>query len=87
MDYTIHSLYDNTDLSKDPSSAVGDFLYDEAEAEAMRSIISSLDVVFDKYGLELKDAQYLQKPEWREVVEAAIKALPMFVENGIGSFK
>lgn len=87
LDYTIHFLYDDTDISKSPSSAIGDFLYDEAEAKAMRAIISSLDVVFDKYGLELKDAGYLQKPEWKEVVGAALEALPMFVENGIGSFK
>ncbi|WP_018236021.1 hypothetical protein [Ensifer sp. BR816] len=85
LDYTIHFLYDDTELASDPESTIGVFLYDHREAEGIRSIIAAIDRVFEKYGLELSDAEYLSKLEWMQVVAAASKALPVFVANGVGS--
>jgi hypothetical protein len=87
LDYTIHFLYDDTDLASDPSSTVGYYLYDDNEVQAIRSIVSAIEVVFEKYGLELTDAEYIEKPEWMQVVKAASKALPIFEANGVGSFE
>ncbi|MDI6836300.1 MAG: hypothetical protein QMD99_11385 [Rhizobiaceae bacterium] len=87
LDYTIHFFYDDTSLAADPSSLIGDILCDDREVLEMRSIVSAIDLVFEKYGLELKDAEYLAKPEWIRVVEAASNALPIFEANGVGSFE
>ncbi len=87
LDYTVHFLYDDTDLANDPSSTVGYYLYDDDEVQAIRSIVSAIEVVFERYGLELTDAEYIEKPEWMQVVEAASKALPIFEANGVGSLE
>ncbi len=86
LDFTVHFFYDDTKLASDPESVIGSCLYDCEEAELVRSIVSALDIVFDKYELELKDKEYLEKPEWQAVVQAAIKALPVLEANGIGSW-
>ncbi|MCA1368873.1 hypothetical protein I6F15_15905 [Bradyrhizobium sp. BRP14] len=86
LDYTVHFLYDDTRLASDPESTIGAFLYDQNEVQGIRSIIAAIDQVFETYGLELSDAEYLEKPEWMQVVDAAAKALPLFESNGVGSF-
>lgn len=85
LDYTIHFLYDDTDLSRDAKSYVGDILYDMDEVVAVEQIIASLDAIFDQYGLAETDRGYINKPEWTSVVKMAARALPIFRANGRGS--
>ncbi|PHM51184.1 SCO4402 family protein [Xenorhabdus sp. KK7.4] len=74
LDYTIHFLYDDTDLAKSPESMIGWILTGKAEADAIASLVSALDAVFDKYGTELTDKEYLIKAEWIKVINTAQKA-------------
>lgn len=74
LNYAIHFLYDDTDLAKDPSSLIGWILTGENEANAITSLIRALDTVFDKYGTDLSDEEYLDKTEWGTVLNMAKNA-------------
>ncbi|MBK5073798.1 hypothetical protein I2492_13365 [Budviciaceae bacterium CWB-B4] len=74
LDYTVHFLYDDTDLADDPESMIGWILVGKSESDAVAKVISSLDIIFDKYGTELSDKEYLAKEEWRDVIKAAKEA-------------
>lgn len=74
LDYTIHFLYDDTDLATNPYAWIGLVLLNEEEAEGIRKVISVLDEIFLKYGLNLSDKEYIQLKEWDNVIESA-KAL------------
>lgn len=71
LDYAVHFLYDDTQLASDAHSTVGWILNDAAEAECITALVNSLDVVFERYGTKLSDAEYIEVPEWHSVVQAA----------------
>lgn len=71
LDYTIHFLYDDTSLASDPASDIGYILTDLKEVDAVRNVTNAIDVVFDKYGMELSDAEYIATPEWDDVIAQA----------------
>jgi hypothetical protein len=71
FDLSVHFLYDDTELSEAPERTVGIILKDENEVVAIRRLVRAIDVVFERYGLNLSDAQYLQKPEWKAVIDSA----------------
>ena len=75
----IHILYDDTRLLELlDEEKIGDILRDEDEREALRPLREALDTLFDRYGTELTDEQYMTTPEWPAVVSAAQAALPVF---------
>lgn len=78
FNYTVHFLYDDTDLATDPRSWIGVVLRGENEVIAISDVVKSIDKVFDKYGTRLTDAEYLAKPEWANVIESSKKALIAF---------
>ncbi|QZI69187.1 hypothetical protein K5F93_22835 [Pseudomonas protegens] len=78
LNYTIHFLYDDTDLATDPRSWVGIILRGENEVRAISDVVKSIDKVFDKYGTCLADEEYLTKPEWANVIESSKNALIEF---------
>lgn len=78
LNYTIHFLYDDTDLATDPRSWIGVVLRGEEEVMAIFDVVKSIDGVFDKYGTLLTDAEYIVKPEWVGVIESSKKALIVF---------
>jgi hypothetical protein len=80
FDYTIHFLYDDTELASNPRNAIGTILVDEVEVRKVADLIKALDFVFDKYGMRLADAQYITLPEWSGVVAAARAALKIIRE-------
>lgn len=45
------------------------------EADCIKNLVSAIDVVFDTYGVELSDQEYLDKKEWEDVVKSARAAL------------
>jgi hypothetical protein len=71
LDLTIHFLYDDTTLSRAPRSNIGDLLRNETEAAVIEDLIQNIDLVFDKYGLQLSDKEYIEKEEWKDVVKSA----------------
>lgn len=81
FDYAIHFLYDDTSLASDPFSMIGEVLRNSMEAEKISTLIKAIDLVFDKYGTKLSDAEYLRKPEWEAVVLAAQDASNAFLER------
>lgn len=71
LDYAIHFLYDDTDLANDTESMVGWILTGKDEVNAITNLVNILDALFDKYGTELTDKEYLIKDEWGGVIKAA----------------
>ncbi|WP_062269771.1 SCO4402 family protein [Endozoicomonas arenosclerae] len=74
LDNSIHFLFDDTQLATDPNSCIGWFLKNEIEAELVGILCLELDTIFKKYGTELTDEEYINLPEWKNVLDAADKA-------------
>ena len=70
----IHFLYDDTKLSTAPFDCINTILRNQFEAEHIASLTLILDRIFEVYGLKLTDAEYMSKPEWKQVVELAAAA-------------
>ena len=81
FDFSVHFLYDDTSLADDAEGCIGSFLKDKDEAKAIKKVVDSLDIIFDKYGLDLSDEKYILKPEWNEVLESAKDALKVLQKN------
>jgi hypothetical protein len=71
----VHFLFDDTELSSEPLAAVGDILRDATEADQIVAVVAALEVIFDKYGTRLSDAEYVALPEWQQVLKTAASAL------------
>lgn len=80
FDYAVHFIYDDTCLGEDASQAIGLYVRDEREADAIRILVDALDKLFLARGTGLTDAQYLACTEWPHVVDAA-KALRETLEQ------
>ncbi|SQI44175.1 Uncharacterised protein [Leminorella richardii] len=74
LDYAIHFLYDDTDLANEPASLIGWILTGKDESDVIASVVKALDIIFDKYGTELSDQEYLAKNEWENVLVMARNA-------------
>lgn len=81
LNYTVHFLYDDTGLAENASDWIGLVLKDEKEARSVANVVSALDVIFDKYGTELSDKEYLEKKEWSWVVDASKSALSILLSK------
>ncbi|MGW4114001.1 SCO4402 family protein [Actinosynnema sp. NPDC004786] len=71
----IHVLYDDTTVFENLSEAVGPYLRNQAEIRALAPLKDALDSLFDVYGTELTDEEYIDKPEWPTVIATARAAL------------
>lgn len=71
FDLVVHFFFDDTCLGDDPQRAIGVFLETDAEAQLVGAVAKAIDVLFDRYGLELTDGEYISRPEWKAVVESA----------------
>lgn len=81
FDLPVHFLFDDTDLATDAQSCIGYFVRDEDEAQAITALCKTLDDIFDKYGTELTDAEYIVLPEWDNVISQAKFALDTVNNN------
>lgn len=81
LDYAVHFLFDDTSLAEDPSSMIGWILIDSKESDAILNVTRALDNIFDKYGLNLTDKEYIAKEEWKRVIDAANKARKIMLSN------
>lgn len=75
FDYAIHFLYDDTELASNTDSTIGVILNNNAEASRIKNLVASIDFIFEKYGINLSDKDYVELPEWKNVIDAAGKAL------------
>ena len=71
FDYAVHFFFDDSWLVSDPSSTVGWILHDQAEVVKISKLIESLELIFQKYGTKLSDAEYIRLSEWGAVLAAA----------------
>ena len=75
LNYAIHFLYDDTNLARDPKSTLVWFLKNDDEVDLISDFVKKIDFFLGKYGLELTDKEYIEKPEWDDIVQAAKRAL------------
>ena len=67
LDYAVHFLFDDTVLADAPERAVGAFLYNSTESDALRRVVGALERVLKKYGTTMPNADYVRTPEWGDV--------------------
>ena len=77
----VHNIYDDTGVGVDLEGSIGTVLYDQEEADSLRQVTSRIDLMFNKYGGQLSDKDFIAKPEWPEIVDAAANCLALFEEN------
>ncbi len=75
LDYAVHFLFDDTCLSESPEDLIGILLKNEDEAHAIKTVCSAIDDLFLKYGCDKSDKEYINYPEWNNVVISACKAI------------
>jgi hypothetical protein len=76
FDLAIHILFDDIPgLDSDPRSQIGMNLANEAEAEAVSTLIQKFNAVLDSDYPDDVDIDYVKTPRWLNVVEAARVAL------------
>jgi len=81
FDLVAHFFYDDTTIHEDADEYIGLIFVSKNEADLVKNIVDRIDIIFEKYGLELSDKEYIDKPEWNSVIDAAQKALA-FINNG-----
>jgi hypothetical protein len=76
----VHFFFDDTGLADEPESAIGHLLVDENELQAVKRLVSKLDIVIDNYAVEepSEAKSILKSREWKQVVQAAKDSLPIF---------
>lgn len=75
LDYSVDFLFDDTTLYANPERYIGAILRNREEADVVRLLCQKIDEIYQKYGGELTDAEYIALPEWNNVLEAAQSAL------------
>lgn len=77
LDYTIHFLFDDTQLASDPFSTIGVILRSSEEAKKISKLVNLINIIFQKYGTKLSDAEYIELVEWGDVVITAKEAVKL----------
>lgn len=72
LDYAVHFLFDDTPLARSPESCIGVYVKDAREAELIFAVTQAMANILSKYGTSLSDRQYIDTPEWNEVVKGAM---------------
>ena len=75
LDYAVHFLFDDTNLSSDPESHIGDILKCSEEVQVIKNVCTQLSNIFEKYGYDRTDEEYICLDDWDLVVGASHKAL------------
>ena len=82
FDFIIDFFFDDTNLAESPELYVGVSLVNQDEAVAVRRMADTLDKLLTACeGLGLTDAEYLKRPEWPAVHEAAKDLHALIVAN------
>ena len=62
---------------------IGFCLKNKLEAKAVNLVCRELSNIFDKYGYNKNDTEYIDYPEWQVVIESAKSALSALGNNGV----
>ena len=81
LEQTLDIIYSDTDLDENPDAYIDDILKNNAEARAVEKLVSKLTVIAKKYGQGLSDLEYIEKPEWQDVLASAKEAYEMIREQ------
>ena len=68
---TVGFFFDGCTLGEDVEGCIGEILEDASEAQAVREVMDGLHLLLKKYGKRLKDNEYMAKPEFAAIVQAA----------------
>jgi len=74
FDQRIHFLYDDNLYADDINAEIGDTIKNENEAKVVSDVIYEIDTIFKIYGKNLTDKEYINLPEWKNVLSSARKA-------------
>jgi putative heme iron utilization protein len=85
FDRVVHVLFDDTALADAPEKTIGYILEDETEMHAVTVVIKLIDAMLKTHGTDLTDEQYLQTPEWAQVVAVAQTALSVLNKKPVAS--
>ncbi|MFC3454244.1 hypothetical protein ACFOSH_32825 [Amycolatopsis speibonae] len=72
---------DDLQMREFPHGAVGDVLRNTREADAFGPLNEALQNLFDKFGTELSDREYLNLAEWIPVVTEAKELLAVLLDK------
>lgn len=72
------NLLDDLGLFDDPATAIGVFLWDQQEAEAVGAVTAALKAVLLECGKDAEDWALMESDTWPQVVEAAKVALSVW---------
>lgn len=64
----VHFFYDDTTLAKQPEQWVGLILRSASEVDAVKTLISAMDLLFAKMGTEEPDEAYIRSADWPQIV-------------------
>ena len=78
FDSVIHCLYDDSNIEVNPELGIGVILKNKEEADTVKRLMQAIDAAFNRYGLRLKDSEYMRKPEWETIVCKAKDACVQF---------
>jgi hypothetical protein len=83
FDEVIHALFDDSNFDDGTRSSIGALLFEEGEADRITEVMNLIDRLFDKYGKELSDGEYMDKPEWPAIMTSAQIAYDAMKQNDL----
>ncbi len=75
FEFAFDFVYDDTSLVENPKGAIGLFLKNEREAQAIEAVLHAIERVFQATGIGVADQEYINSPEWTNVLETVFHAL------------
>jgi hypothetical protein len=83
FDEVIHALFDDSNFDDGTRSSIGRLLFEEGEADRITEVMNLIDRLFEKYGKELSDGEYMDKPEWPAIMASAEIAYNAMRQNNL----
>ncbi|ENW05082.1 SCO4402 family protein [Acinetobacter beijerinckii] len=83
LDDIIHFFFDDTQLANSTARELGWILESEEEIRIIKELTEILDKILDKYGVYLLDTDYIYKPEWKNIIYTAQKALDIIEKSNL----
>lgn len=83
FDEVIHCLFDDSCFENNPRRTLNTLLFEEMEADKIRIVMNLINKLFEKYGKDLRDAEYIAKPEWPAIMASALAALDTMKRNDL----
>lgn len=68
---TTYEILADLGVLGNPMKTVGEVLKNVDEVSAVRQLANAFDLLFARYGTDRSDVEYLNSPEWDEVVRSA----------------